>query len=138
MRIEFTVYGRVQPGGSKVANKFGGVRDANKKLPEWKGAVGFAAIREHKGELLSDHLRVTMTFFRMRPKGHFRTGRRAGELKESAPHFPGTKPDVLKLARGTEDALTGILWRDDAQTVDLILAKRYGEPERAEIVVETF
>jgi Holliday junction resolvase RusA-like endonuclease len=43
------------------------------------------------------------------------------------------KPDVLKLARAVEDALTGILYRDDAQIVTEVLRKRYGDPPRVEI-----
>ena len=35
-------------------------------------------------------------------------------------------PDVLKLARGVEDALTGIVWRDDAQIVNESLNKVVG------------
>jgi Holliday junction resolvase RusA-like endonuclease len=46
-----------------------------------------------------------------------------------------TRPDVLKLARAAEDALTGIVWRDDSQIVHETLAKVYGEPERLEVAV---
>lgn len=44
---------------------------------------------------------------------------------------------MLKLARAAEDALTGILWRDDAQICDEVIRKRYGEPARVEIEVRT-
>jgi predicted short-subunit dehydrogenase-like oxidoreductase (DUF2520 family) len=43
---------------------------------------------------------------------------------------------VLKLARGVEDALTGIVWRDDAQIVVEHLEKRYGSPARCEVRVK--
>lgn len=39
-------------------------------------------------------------------------------------------PDVLKLARGVEDALTGIVWRDDAQIVNESLSKVVVAPPR--------
>ena len=42
---------------------------------------------------------------------------------------------MLKLARAVEDALTGIVWRDDAQIVDEQLSKVYGEPARVEVDV---
>jgi len=35
---------------------------------------------------------------------------------------------VLKLARAVEDALTGVIWADDAQIVDEVIRKRYGRP----------
>jgi Holliday junction resolvase RusA-like endonuclease len=42
---------------------------------------------------------------------------------------------VLKLARAVEDALTGVVWRDDAEIVAEGLAKLYGTPERVEISI---
>ena len=61
-------------------------------------------------------------------------------MKGSAPFYHTTKPDALKLARSTEDALTGIVWADDAQTAVLEISKRYadaGEPCGCQIVIQT-
>ena len=65
----------------------------------------------------------------LRPKGHF--GKRG--LLPSAPIAPIVKPDLLKLARAVEDALSGLVYKDDAQIVREILDKHYGEPARVEI-----
>ena len=46
------------------------------------------------------------------------------------------RPDATKLVRAVEDALTGLVWRDDAQVVIQTVRKRYGHPERAEIFVQ--
>lgn len=43
------------------------------------------------------------------------------------------KPDMDKVIRATADALTGILYADDAQIVELSARKHYGTPERVEI-----
>jgi crossover junction endodeoxyribonuclease RusA len=43
------------------------------------------------------------------------------------------KPDLDKVIRATCDALTGILYADDAQIVDTSARKHYGSPERVEI-----
>jgi Holliday junction resolvase RusA-like endonuclease len=56
-------------------------------------------------------------------------------LKPNAPKYPTTRPDALKLARAAEDALTGIIWTDDAVTVDLTIKKRYGELPGVNITV---
>jgi Holliday junction resolvase RusA-like endonuclease len=40
-------------------------------------------------------------------------------------------PDLTKLMRSTEDALTGILWVDDARITDQHARKRYCEPGQA-------
>ncbi len=152
--LSFVVLGKPQPAGSKraFAIKRDGVptgqiavADANKHAKGWQqevkiaalGAVedAFCANGEACYELLTCSLNVSMTFYAARPKSHYGTGRNAAKLKDSAPPFPAGRPDALKLARGTEDALTGVVWRDDAQVVDLDVHKRYGTPERCEIVV---
>jgi Holliday junction resolvase RusA-like endonuclease len=137
--IEFTVLGEAAPAGSKRAfqNKKTGaliVTDASKGSKPWQAEVrAAAAAHVNGGGLLTGPLRVEFTFYKPRPSGHYGTGRNAGTLKASAPPFPATRPDVLKLSRGVEDALTGVLWRDDAQIVSEQLEKRYGAPARCEI-----
>jgi Holliday junction resolvase RusA-like endonuclease len=143
--LSFTVLGKPQPGGSKSARviyKAGvptgqvAVTDANPKAKSWQQEVRLVAIAATNGlPLLTDAVNVSFTFYRQRPKSHYGTGRNAHVLKGSAPPFPTQKPDALKYARSTEDALTGIVYRDDAQVVDLDVHKRYGVPERCEITV---
>jgi Holliday junction resolvase RusA-like endonuclease len=105
--------------------------DANPKSRDWKTTVSQTAAEQFRGELLDGPLAVEFTFRVVRPKGHF--GKRG--LLPSAPEFPAVKPDLLKLARGVEDALTGIVWRDDSLIVDEVLAKRFGEQAGVEIVI---
>lgn len=137
--VEFslTVFGEAKPAGSKrgfVNKKTGKVvlSDANKNSRPWKDLIS-----QEAGKLMSDRLlidgplEVTFTFYRKRPLGH--SGARG--LKPSAPRYPITKPDVLKLARAAEDAMTGIVYPDDAAIVDEHLFKRYGTPERIEIEI---
>ncbi len=141
--IQFTVLGIPQPAGSKRAfpfhkknGKLGvAVSDSNPKARDWKHAVASAAVESasHLGpSVLEGPLFVVMQFVLPRPKGHFKKN---GELTGSAPPRPITRPDTQKLARGTTDALTGILWRDDSQIVVEHLTKHYGEPARVEITV---
>jgi Holliday junction resolvase RusA-like endonuclease len=47
-----------------------------------------------------------------------------------------TKPDLDKLVRSLGDALTGIVYDDDAQVTELIARKFYGSPARVEIEVQ--
>lgn len=139
--FQLTVIGAAQPAGSKRAfvNKKTGraaVVDANPKSKDWKGEVAKRAGEVWTDELLHGPLEVTFTFYRPRPASHYGTGRNAGKVKGSAPRFPTTRPDVLKLARGVEDALTGVIWRDDAQIVTETLLKQWGNPPRVEIEIE--
>ncbi len=45
------------------------------------------------------------------------------------------RPDVDKLARATMDAMTGVLFKDDAQVVEISARKQYGPRERVEVRV---
>lgn len=140
MKIQFFVPGKPAPGGSKkfIPHAKTGKMiclDMGKNNAGWKKTVAKHAAVAYRGPLLEGALIVQMVFFVLRPQGHFGEGRNAGTLKPSAPRFPTVKPDVLKLARSTEDALTGVVWKDDSATVDLILSKRYGDKPGVEIEI---
>jgi Holliday junction resolvase RusA-like endonuclease len=139
--VRFVVYGDAKSAGSKRAfrnPKTGAliVTEMVKGAKPWQGAVAAAGAEAHRGPLLDGPLRVAFTFYRPRPRSHYGAGRNAGAAKPSAPRFPSTRPDVLKLARGVEDALTGVVWTDDTRIVTEELRKRWGEPARVEIEVE--
>lgn len=138
--IRFVVYGHPEPSGSKKGfynerMKRTIITDANRNSRPWKNAVSATAAIVFSDQLLDGPLAVTMTFYQARPKGHYGTGRNSRNLKPSSPPFPIGAPDVLKLARGAEDALTGVIWTNDARIVDEHLSKRYGTPERVEITI---
>lgn len=143
MRAEFVVYGRPQPAGSKRAFKHAHtsrviVVDDNPKSKTWKQEIAGAAHNALAGRALFDGpLVLEVTFVLKRPKGHYGTGRNASAVKPSAPAYPVTKPDTTKLIRCLEDALTGVLWRDDAQVVTQYAWKQYGEPECCEVTVRS-
>lgn len=134
-----TVLGKPATAGSKQAfvNPKTGkaiVKDssgAEGKL--WRAAVQEAVMKEIPADKLIDApLALEVTFVRPRPASHYGTGRNAGVLKPSAPEYPATRPDATKLLRAFEDALVGVVIRDDARIVTIVVHKRWGEPERAE------
>lgn len=121
--IEITVIGTPAPQGSK---KFLGVKagrgilvESSKKVKPWREAVVYAAIEAMQGRAgqgISGAVSVEIVFTLPKPK--------------SAPKrmktFPDRKPDLSKLVRSTEDALTDAgVWQDDARVVELKCAKRY-------------
>lgn len=131
MSVAFTVHGVAQPAGSKKgfynakARRVVIVDDAKKSRP-WKAQVADAAAEAMNGRALLDGpLLLELTFWLPRPKGHFGSGRNAQAVRASAPHAPAVKPDLLKLARAVEDAVTGVCYRDDAQITTEILQKAY-------------
>ena len=132
--VSFFVPGIPKPAGSKRAFIIKGravITDANNNARDWKIDVQHAAKAasdQMEGNLFSGPIKVIMMFLLPRPKGHYRTGKNAHLLRDDAPMHPMSKPDVLKLARGTEDALTGMLWHDDAQITNEHIFKRYCMP----------
>lgn len=137
--LAFTVFGLAKTAGSKKAINIPGrarpivTDDTGAKGKAWRSQVadaGKAAMRDRP--LYRCPLLVRFVFYTPRPKGHFTA---KGVVKAAADAVPMKRPDVLKLARAAEDALSGIVWHDDACIVDEILAKRWGEPARLEVVI---
>lgn len=143
--IEFFVPGTPAPAGSKKAFvlKRGGaytgraiVTDDCKRSKPWQSEVKAVALNvwhwpvRKPDTLMTGPLRVTFTFRVRRPQGHFGSGKNAGVVKDSAPKYPAVKPDVLKLARCVEDALTNVIYADDAQIVQEIITKEYAAADQ--------
>jgi Holliday junction resolvase RusA-like endonuclease len=139
--LEFFIPGFPRPGGSKRflgMSKKGHaiIADDCVKGKDWRASVAYGAREAMQNDSPTDAaLFVQMTFHIIRPKGHFRSGKNSDMLRDSAPKFPTSKPDVLKLARSTEDAMTGIVWKDDSATVTLVLKKRYSETPGVHIYI---
>lgn len=134
--VSFTVHGLAAPAGSKTLGYSSGgkafVRDASKRSAPWKKHVAREAALAMEGRpLLDGALRLGVVFTVPRPKGHY--GARG--LRPSAPQYPTVRPDVTKLLRAVEDALTGIVWRDDSQVVWQVAWKEYGEPAHCIVTV---
>ena len=142
--LELVVYGLAQPAGSKNIGRtkagrsfiYDSADKGDRRGKQWRERVAQEAGQAMNGRpLLAGALLIRARFYMPRPKGHYGTGRNADRLKPSAPMYPTTKPDATKLFRGVEDALRGVVFRDDGQVVEQHVSKRYGEPARAEISV---
>ncbi len=153
--IVFTIHGEPKPQGSKVAQVIYGrdgkpvfkngrvlavVRDDSKQLRAWRQDVATTAaeaiVKAGIVEPLLGPVSLSIVFTRARPAGHFGTGRNARALKASAPKHPTTRPDTVKLTRAVEDALTGIVWRDDSQVCHHVLVKAWGQDFRTVVTIE--
>lgn len=127
----FFIPGKPAPGGSKTGfynKKLNRVMmtPASKKTKPWMQAVAATVRSEYDGPLLEGPLRLDMQFRILRPKSHYGTGKNANVIKDRLLlSFPTVKPDLTKLVRATEDALTGVLFKDDTQVVSGIYSKIY-------------
>jgi Holliday junction resolvase RusA-like endonuclease len=151
--VFISVFGTPAPQGSKrafaVRGKGGAptgrvavIESSHDRVKSWRQAVIDAANDDPPfgtfAQVPGTPLAVEMVFFLARPASHYGTGRNAGVVKASAPRFPGRTPDLSKLVRATEDALTDCgAWADDAQVVTLEAAKRWadGRPPGARIAI---
>ena len=138
--IKLFINGKPRSAGSKSGfyNKKTGkiiMAPAGKYQKPWMESVKCAAIEAgYNGEVLLEgpvHLRINFCF--LRPKGHFK---KDGSLTKSARPYPTVKPDLTKLTRAAEDALTGLIFRDDTQVIRQTTGKDYGQPEGAEVIIE--
>lgn len=130
----FRVDGVPAPGGSKRAfphrttGRMMVVDAGGKKTKEWRekvAAAGTAAMNIEQLGIIESDIVATFRFAMPRPKSHFNT---QGEIKErfkDAQHI--VRPDTTKLVRSTEDALTGIIWKDDAQITHQTASKFYAD-----------
>lgn len=149
--VEFFVPGKPQPGGSKrpfiprykdgsfVRRKDGSVMvntvESNPKANDWRASVKQFAGEAYKEPPTREPLGVAAYFYLARPKGHLNS---KGQVKSSAPPCPTSKPDGTKLWRSTEDALTGVVWVDDAQIVIQNVIKLYSLDGRIGAKIEVF
>lgn len=92
------------------------------RLKEWRKAVTAAATAEMtRADVppITGPVAVSMTFSIGRFANQYRTGKFAHLLRDDAPCWHCQDPDLSKLARATEDALTdGKVWVDDNQVVE--------------------
>lgn len=138
MILQFFVQGLPKPAGSKRAFPiFRGsgpskqfvrsiVTDDCRGSKDWKTTIAWEAKSRWGGNPpLNEAIRLELRFVLPRANGHYGGGKNKARLKDSSPKRHLHKPDVLKLARAVEDALTGVVWVDDSQIVEEYLEKRY-------------
>lgn len=126
--IWFSVFGKPATQGSKRVFGRGKFAPDNENLTMWRAAVAAAGGEAYgRGELIEDAIVMTTQFTFPRPKSHFGTGKNARKLKASSPSLPIGKPDITKLVRAVEDALTGVVYKDDSQIVSSMPSKMYGD-----------
>lgn len=133
--VSLTVHGTPQPKGSArgfVLKKKGQkpraiVTSANPNLRAWEDSIRYAA-QDVADEFFDGAVALHVAFYIQRPKS----------ISEKKRPYMTTRPDLSKCIRGVEDALTGILWKDDAQVVTITASKAYAgvrEPSRAVITI---
>lgn len=137
--IAFTVYGRPRPQGSKSAFVVKGravMREASEHVKDWRQQIASVAIETMDGKApLTQAVKLVVVYHFQRPKSHYGTGKNANQVKASAPLEHTQKPDLSKLVRALEDALTGIVFKDDSQVASLNCGKQWSLRDFTEVEV---
>ena len=124
--LTFTVLGKPAPQGSKRHVGRGVMVESSKRCKPWRQDVRHTALDLRPDDWYANMdaaIALSVVFVFARPKSHFRAN---GQLKPSAPpHCTGRIGDVSKLVRAVEDAMTGIIYNDDAQIISLIAHRRF-------------
>lgn len=126
--IHFVVFGKAVPQGSTRAFIPKGwsraiITTDNTKLKPWRQQISATATELGAVPFAKDAaLAITLEFYFEKPPS----------VSKKRIH-PTVLPDLDKICRSLFDGLTGILFKDDAQIVDLRARKHYGTPERCEI-----
>jgi crossover junction endodeoxyribonuclease RusA len=144
--IRIRVNGTPAPQGSKRHVGNGRMVEMSQAVGPWREAVRaeVQSLTRNSKQVAAEAgfpditaaVAVDLTFLLRRPKSHYRTGKNADLLRDSAPSRPAGRPDIDKLARAVLDGLTmGGAFADDAQVVDLHVGKFWCLPGEAPGVV---
>lgn len=144
--VAFTIPGEPVAQGSMVAaiSRTTGkpfVKSGNEaKLRRWRTHAATVAGEAFRSRMIPKGvpLMIEARFYFERPKNQHGTGRNSAIVKASAPPVPVVRPDGDKLCRALFDALTGVIYADDAQIATHQVWKLYADATaepRTEIVV---
>jgi crossover junction endodeoxyribonuclease RusA len=104
------------------------VTSDNPRLKEWRDLVAYTAQQHVRGGQLSGAVTLRVVFQLARP---------ASLPKRVTTHV--TKPDLDKLVRSVGDSLSGVVYRDDSQVVQILARKVYaplGAPPGVHVEIE--
>ena len=145
----FFAAGTPGPGGSKRAQTYrrkdgslvtrangtpvvGMIDAGGDRTKLWRAVVAHEARIAHRGAPVDAPIGIVIDFVFAHLKAHKRSN---GTVKPYAPLYHTNQPDVLKCARSTEDALSGIVYADDKLICHEHLSKRYGSESGAQITL---
>lgn len=118
MSLEFAI--PIAPKGKERHRsmiRYGKIATYNtKKATAYEAAIREYVRSKYDGEPLEGPLIVHVVAIFKRPK-----------TVDRARHT--VKPDATNVAKAVEDALNGVLWKDDSQIVYLTIRKLYGEKD---------
>lgn len=133
--IQFTIHGvAVAQGRPRAGKSFTGqtvVYDPGKSRA-YKEYVRLIASENRPQKPYEGQIMMQIDVYKSIPKSMPKYKRQAaldGKLR------PITKPDTSNYAKGIEDALNGIIYKDDSQIVQSVINKFYSDRPRVEVTI---
>jgi len=138
MKFHLTIPEKAVPGSNRKIAVNGRIIDVAKGKAAFTSIVRLYArsrAEELSWPVATGPVVVSYRFFYARPKSHYGTGRNADVLKDPGRIQHMQRPDLINLIKCLEDALTGIVWKDDSQVAEMDAVKFWGEKDSTEIEV---
>jgi Holliday junction resolvase RusA-like endonuclease len=132
MTVKFTIPGR--PVGWQRTNSFKGRRITPKAMREKQAEVR-QLYKAARGKLHTGPVKVTVVMVLEMPAS-FSPRCHAAQRQGRVWHMSGGVPDLDNMVKLVGDALNGVAYADDRQVAVITAGKRYGAPERTEVVIE--
>ena len=95
------------------------IESSSRALKTWREAI-LKAAAELSFYIDEGPIEVILSFILPRPK--------SASAKRTPFELAAKRPDLSKLLRAAEDALTGVWYRDDSQIVSAVISKRVALP----------
>jgi len=140
MKIAFTVYGEpvAQPRPRRCRNKYTGntimvSNPKNHPITLWKSRLIEAITANRPSAPIEGPIFLTLAFYRSIPASWSK--KKQGEAILGMV-WPTSKPDLDNLEKAVKDCCNSIIWKDDAQVVQVSKVKKYNRVPRVEIEIE--
>lgn len=133
--IEFTVLGEPVSQGRPRATTINGrarMYDPDKSR-DYKNYLRLVASEYAPKTPLEGPLIVRMDVYRPIPKSF---SKKKMDKAEAGEIRPITKPDGSNYLKGIEDALNGLIWKDDSQIIEATIGKWYSQKPRIKIQIQ--
>lgn len=126
MRGHQVPQGGLRPGRGRVYYQ------NNEAIRRWRGEIIEAVVKNYGERQLSlQPVALVVVLMMTRPNSHFD---RDGALKVGTPYAKITTPDIDKLCANVFNALTGVVYHDDAQVWRLSASKVYTAKEPVSVI----
>lgn len=103
-----------------------------KKTADFKKQLHQLATAQFTDEPLTGSLKVEIKFYRAIQKS---ISKKEHDKRAKNEHRPSVKPDLDNYIKSSLDALTGVIWADDNEIVDLATGKYYAEHPHIELKI---